>query len=127
MKAPSATAVQLDLDLMNSRRAFPEAQALFDGAALSLVAEGAKIAWHGSDLHPETGCIALVREDGPHVDLIGEIVKVSRTLPTKRRTVFAYVYATAAIDADLSLARRTFMGLGILANESLDCRLEIIA
>lgn len=118
---------QLDTELMISRRAFPVAQALLSGPVLRLVAEAAEIGWHGSQTHPETGSVALVREDGPYVDLVGQIVRIERPVPTEPREVFAYVFATAPILGDISLARRTFMGLGILANESIEGSIGIVA
>lgn len=117
---------QVDEDLLISRRAFAVAQEEFAGAGLRVAAEAADIGWHGTDLHPETGSVALVREDGPYVDLVGEIVGVSRTLSAESRTVYAYVIGTAPILDDLSLARRAFMGLGILSNELLVCTVEVI-
>lgn len=123
----SAPTQQLDLDLMMSRRAYPVAQEAFSGPVLRVAAEEAAIGWHGAELHPETGSVALVREDGPFVELVGEIVRIERRLASETRVVFAYVYATAAILDDLSLARRTFMGLGILANENLVCSIGVVA
>jgi hypothetical protein len=120
-------AAQADADLQLSRRAFSVAQAGFNGGVNELIAEAADISWHGTELHPEAGSIALVREDSDLVDLIGEIIKITRVLPTSTRIVYAYVYATAPIADDISLARRTFMGLGILANELLTCKVETIA
>jgi len=118
---------QLDLDLMHSRRAFPVAQALLSGAVLRLAASEASIGWHGTEVSPETGSVALVREDGPFVELVGEIVRLERRVGIHDRAVYAYVYGTGPILDDLSLARRTFMGLGILANENVSASIEVIA
>lgn len=118
---------QLDLDLMHSRRAFPVAQGLLAGAVLRIAAEAAVVGWHGSDLHPETGSVALVREDGEFTDLVGQIIRIERPIPGSSRSVYAYVYGTAPIADDLSLARRCFLGLGILANEVLTCSVEVLA
>jgi hypothetical protein len=118
---------QLDLNLMMSRRAFPVAQAAFEGAVLRTAAANAVIGFHGSDTSAETGAVALVREDGDHVDLVGEIVRVSRRLSGETRTVLVYVFGTGPILDDLSLTRRGFMGLGILAAETLECSIEVIA
>jgi len=120
-------AAQADLDLQMARRAFPVAQAAFDGPVHDLAAEAADVGWHDTSTNPETGSIALVREDSELVELVGDIVKISRAMPTETRVVFAYVLGTASIVDDLSLARRPFMGLGILANETLSCKIETIA
>lgn len=126
---PDPLAAQRDTELMMSRRAFPVAQDAFAGPVLREVSAAAAVGWYYTDLHREIGSIALVRENGPHVDLVGEIVKVTRTMATETRVVYAYVYATAPIleEWDLALSRRAFLGLGILANEQLDCRVEVIA
>lgn len=119
---------QLDLDLMHSRRAFPVAQALLEGPALRLAAEEAQIGWHGTETHPESGSVALVSESGGFADLVGKIVRIERQLAGEERSVYAYVLATAAVVADdFSLSRRTFLGLGILANEVLTCSVEVLA
>ena len=96
---------QLDSDLMISRRAFAVAQEAFSGSVLRVAAEEAQIGWHSTDTHPETGSVALVREDGDLVDLVGEVVRVERRLNAETRVVYAYVYATGTIlDDSLSLA-----------------------
>jgi expansin (peptidoglycan-binding protein) len=123
----TVTKDQLDLDLMKSRRVFAVAQEAFAGAVLRVAAADATIGWHSTDLHPETGSVALVREDGDFADLVGEVISVTRRLPTETRVVYAYVLGTASILDDLSLARRAFMGLGILTNEQLSCSIEVIA
>lgn len=120
-------AAQADEDLQLARRAFAVAQAGLAGASLRIFSEVAEVSWHDTSTHPETGCIALVREDEGLADLVGEIVKVSRTMPTTTRVVYAYVLGTAPIADDISLSRRTFMGLGILANELLTCRVDVVA
>lgn len=118
---------QLDIDLMRSRRAFPVAQALLEGPVLRQEAEGAVIGWHGSATHPETGSVALVREDGEFSELVGNIVRIDRRLSGATRSVYAYVVSTAPIEDDLSLSRRAFLGLGVLANETLDCSIQVLA
>jgi hypothetical protein len=123
----SVTEDQLDIDLMQSRRAFPVAQQLLSGPVLRQETESAVIGWHGSSTHPETGSVALVREDGAFVDLVGHIVRIDRQLSGATRSVYAYVVATGPIADDLSLTRRAFLGLGILANETLDCAIQVLA
>lgn len=123
----SFPADQLDLNLMMSRRAFPTAQEAFEGAVLRTAAASAMVGFHGSDTSPETGAVALVREDGDYVDLVGEIVRVSRRLSGGTRSALVYVVGTGPILDDLSLSRRAFMALGILASETLECSIEVIA
>lgn len=118
---------QLDIDLMHSRRAFPVAQTLLSGPVLRVAASEATIGWHNTEVSPETGSVALVREDGPFVELVGEIVKIERRVGVHDRIVYAYVFATGPIIDDMSLARRAFMGLGILANANVGASIEVIA
>lgn len=127
MNVPDFLTAQADLDLMTSRQAFAVAQAAFDGPSLRVASAAAAVSWHGTELHPEGGSVALVREDGDFADLVGEIVMLARPLPTVTRTVFAYVVGTAPIVDDISLARRPFMGLGILANEYVTCQMDVVA
>lgn len=123
----SVTDDQLDHDLMIARRAFPVAQELLAGPVLRTESESAAVGWHDTGVSPETGSIALVPEDGDLVDLVGHLVRVDRHLAGSTRTVYAYVYGTAAIADDLSLSRRCFLGLGILANETLECEIGVLA
>lgn len=117
---------QLDLKLMRARRAFPVAQELLSGPTLRLAATAAQIGWHGSDTHPETGSVALVSESGEYADLVGHLIRVERHLAGEERFVYAYVIATGPVIDDFSLSRRTFLGLGILANEVLSCSVEVL-
>jgi hypothetical protein len=118
---------QTDRDLMISRRAYAVAQELLAGPVLRLASEAAEIGWHGTQTHPESGSVALVREDDIYRSLVGHVIRIERNLPAETRSVYAYVYATAPIADDFSLARRTFFGLGILANEVLTCQVEVLA
>jgi len=121
-------AAQNDLTLMKSRRAFPVSQAAWDKAAIAQVSPGLQVGWHDGGLHPETGAIALVNQAGPHTDLIGELIRVTRTaLDGSERSVVVYVYDSAAGDVDVSLTRRAFLAIGLLANEYVVGRVEIVA
>lgn len=114
-------------ELQLARRAFPTAQRLLRGGTLREASPAAQIGWHGTEVTPETGSVAVVPTSGPLADLVGEIVVVRRIMPTEIRSVFAYVIGAAPIVDDLSLARRPFLALGLLANESLTCSVEVVA
>jgi hypothetical protein len=118
---------QTDADLQLSRRALSVSQAAWDGPAISTAAASAEVVWHGSDAHRETGAIALVPLEGELSDLVGNIVRVTRIEGFRRRSVCVFVFDTVDMEGDLSLARRPFMELGLLANESIECLVEVVA
>lgn len=122
--------VQTDAELMASRRAFPTAQQLLAGGVLRVVADVLNVGWHDSSEHPETGAVALVSENGELVDLVGEVVQVTRyPVATGAATCAVYVVGSGDLEADIdiSLSRRAFLSLGLLSLESLPCRVEVIA
>jgi hypothetical protein len=106
------------------RRAFPEAQALLGGGVYARVGVFINVGWYDTETHPEAGAFAVVRPDGPHVDLVGEILKVT----AEARSVFVYVVSSADIPPglDMALYRRAFLGLAVLARESISCMVEIV-
>jgi hypothetical protein len=118
-------AEQNDLDLMLSRRALSVSQAAWEGEARAVEAVSAKVGWHGSQTHKETGAIALVPLEGPLSSLVGEIVRVTRLGGSPApRSVLLYVYTRIDTDFDLTITRRAFQELGLLANESIEARVE---
>jgi hypothetical protein len=119
-------AEQADVDLQLSRRALAVSQRAWRGAT-NEVASGVSIAWHGSDRHPETGAVALVGRAGPLTELVGDIVRVVNRVGIEDREVFVYVYGTIDADVDISLTRRAFQELGLLASEALEGRVEVRA
>lgn len=118
---------QNDPDLQLSRRALYISQAAWSGPAISTAAPSAEIVWHGSDAHKETGAIALVPLEGDLAELIGNIVRVTRIEGLFQRSVSVYVYDAVDMEGDLSLSRRAFLELGLLANESIEGLVEVVA
>lgn len=114
-------------ELMIARRAFPVAQELFTGPILREANPSAMVGWFDTSVCAEGGAIAVVPVEGMLTELVGEIIVVKRRLPTEVRGVYVYVIGRAAIDEDLALSRRAFLRLGLLASESLDCSVEVIA
>lgn len=80
--------------------------------------------WHGTgEVDSNRGAFAVVAEGGPLADAVGDVLLVKRGRAT------AYVYVTASsdeLDMDLSLARRAFMQLGDLSEESLPVRVQVV-
>jgi hypothetical protein len=53
------------------------------------------------------------------------VVRVTRTdIPD--RSVLVYVISQEDVEPDLAISRRAFMELGVLANETVPCRLEVV-
>lgn len=111
-------------ELMASRRAWPKAQELLAGVPERRLPGLLPVGWHGTETEPEP--VAVVRRGGDHEDLIGEILKVTRA-DVAQRSVFVYVFGARGIppECELSLPRRAFFDLGLLALESLDCIVEV--
>lgn len=120
-------AEQVDLDLQLSRRAMIVSQEAWDGPARSVASPAATVGWHGTDVNRETGAVALVTMDGPLSDLVGDIVRVTRIRGgVTRRSVMVYVIDRVDAEVAMSLSRRAFQELGILANESIDALVEVL-
>lgn len=112
-------------ELLAGRRAFAAAQRLLTGADFRRVPGLIGIGWHGTQTDPETGSFAVVDESEEMGELIGEVVRVRE--PLTGREVVAYVLGARDVPTRLSLARRPFMALGLLAVESLPCELVVLA
>lgn len=117
---------QRDPALLISRRALPEAQALWDGPVIRSISVDAMLAWHGGELDPETGATGLVLRGGEHEDLIGELVRFTRRLPLGDRSVIVYITGSADRETDFSISRRSFLKLGHLAHESISVEVEVV-
>lgn len=118
---------QMIPELMVARRAFPVAQELLAGPVLRKAAIAARIGWHNNDVCAETGPVAVVPAGGQLEELVGEVVVVKRRLPEAIRGVYVYVVGRSPVIDDLSLSRRAFLHLGLLASEFLECSVEVIA
>lgn len=110
-------------EIAAGRRAFPMAQQLLAGAPSRRVPGFVDVCWHGSARHPETGAFALVSLDGGLTDLIGDVLKV--TSPSGR-SVFVCVLGMRDVTCPLSLTRRAFLGLALLARSPLGCVVEVV-
>lgn len=110
----------IEPELAVARRAFPEAQRLFDGAVLRRVGQF-DVGWHEVPI-TERGALAVVRIGAGLDDLIGEVIAVraggNRSL--------VWVWGARDVPADISLYRRAFMGIGLLSLERASAVVEVI-
>lgn len=107
------------------RRAFATAQELLADVAVERLPNLVSVGWHDTSRHPERGSFAVVRSGAGYDDLFGDTLLL--TEPESGRQVYAYVLGSRDVPADISLSRRTFMALGRLASETLDCIVELTA
>lgn len=101
---------------------FPSAQGVFGDVATARHVGLATCGWHGSSLG-EPGSFALVNgEDRRWAELVGERVRLTHD----DRQVYAYVFEEASIAEDISLSRRLFEELALLATEEIDVDVEVV-
>jgi hypothetical protein len=110
-------------EILWGERAFGEAQRLLDGASRRPLSGLLEVGWHASSKHPLVGCFAIVATGGAFTDLIGEVLRVTY----EGRSVLVYCVGSRDIDVDLSLSRRPFMAIGLLASDGLPCTVEVVA
>lgn len=109
-------------ELLVIRRAFPEAQRLLAGGSVARVGS-IEVGWHGTGTHPELGSShAVVRSFAGYDDLVGEVLRIRRG---SRPAIFVYVLGARDVPTPVSVSRRAFMALGLLAEESLECTVEV--
>lgn len=109
-----------------ARTAWPTAQMLLDSGVLVSPTFDTAATWHGTSVDPNRGAFAVVKAGGPLADLVGERIKVT-TVGVRPRSVLVYVFAAVtALDADLSLARRAFSELELLAADDVDVHVEVL-
>jgi hypothetical protein len=108
-------------DLEIGRLPWEVTQSAFMGAVTDEVEVVA--GWHGTKADPEIGAFALVDENGPLKELVGDVIRVSRGFTS----IFLYVNGLAELpEEDLSLTRRAFLALGPLAATDLDVTVGIV-
>lgn len=111
-------------EIMIVRRAFPEAQRLLAGVPSGFLGPRQLVGWHDTTAHPEMGAVALARRGSDLETYIGEVLRVT----SEFGSAFVYVIGgNADLLTDLSLARRAFLAVGPLAEETLPCVLETLA
>lgn len=108
-------------DAHYARYAFPSAQSIFLPAPTAAEYIGT-CGWHGWSFDPERGSFAVVREDGPMADLVGERLKVTYG----EQSVAVYCHTSGDTVEDISLSRRLFMALAPAATTELDVVVEVL-
>lgn len=109
--------------IAQGRRAFPKAQELLGGAVSRRLPGFVEVGWHGTARSLESGSFALVGLGSELSELVGDIVKV--TGPSGF-SVFAYVLGVRDVATELSLTRRTFLGMELLSKAPVGCVVEVV-
>lgn len=111
-------------DFTLGRLPFAESQAQLRGPAETRSAKLATAEWHGAgpEGDPERVSFAMVDEEGPLANLVGERVLVRHG--TKQ--VYAYVHRSAALGSEISVTRRLFMALAPLATTQLPVVVSVV-
>lgn len=115
-----------ELEIMYGRRAFPVAQQLLAGLGTpQRTLSPVTIGWHDTSLSDESGSFCVVDAAGDQLELIGEVLSFTAL---NEREVFAYCLGSAGLPdgIDISVSRRVFLGLGLLALESLQVVVEVL-
>lgn len=115
-------AEQVEQEVLNAHRAFPEAQVLLAGEPANALPSEIAIGWHDTSTHPEVGAFAVIGQDSGLDDWIGEVLLVT----ANSRACYVYVMGSADVPAPLSLARRAFASLAALSIESLQSLVQVV-
>lgn len=110
-----------------ARLGWTDAQRLLLSATLASPVYAATAGWHGTVVDPNRGSFAVVRAGGPLADLVGERLKLT-TVGNNARSCLVYVFqAVSSLEQDISLARRAFASLELLAIDTVDVKIEVLA
>lgn len=130
-------AVRIPVDVLDddylSTLPFPLAQRLFTQAApLPRTVLLATAGWYGSAFDETQGSNAVVRSDGPLVDLVGERIQVKLAVANAARSVVVYVHDMAEFpveiaEEDIVLSQRSFLQIGNWGDDDLQVQLEVMA
>jgi hypothetical protein len=109
-----------------ARMGWTTAQDVLASSVLTSPTYDTAATWHGTAIDPNRGSFAVVRADSPLAGLVGERIKVTTSVGPPR-SCLAYVFqAVSTLDADLSLARRAFAELELLAADFVDVHVEVL-
>jgi hypothetical protein len=110
-----------------ARLGWTDAQRLLLSATLVSPIFSTTAGWHGTVVDPNRGSFAVVRNGGPLADLVGERLKLT-TVGNNARTCLVYVFqGVSSLEHDISLARRAFASLELLAKDTVDVKIEVLA
>ena len=103
--------VEYEKEIVDSRRAFAECQALFPQERRDKTFDIRQVSWAGTDLIEETGFVAVVNQaDSSLEKYIGEFIQVSYDA----RLIVYYVIGSRDIVTDFALTRRGYLALAPL-------------
>lgn len=112
--------VERALRLVSARRAFPRAQLLLASEVRERLSVAASVGWYPSAV-AEPGSFAVARRDGPYAPYVGEVL----LLLVGDRSVFVLLRGLVDLDADLSVARRVFFDLDLLARPTVTATISL--
>jgi hypothetical protein len=96
-----------------ARRAFPRAQLLLASPVAAPLSAAVSVGWYSAAVGDQ-GSLAVARRGGAYEGYVGEVLRFE----VEDRAVFALVDGVAEVDEDLSLARRAFFDLDLLARKT---------
>jgi hypothetical protein len=103
------------------RQCLPDAQAALAGAVMQL--GYFTVRWHWMDVSDELGSFAVVDGNSPISGMVGDTAWVS----SGARGVAAYVIGSQHnLGADISIERRAFMQIGLLAESPMSARVGVV-
>lgn len=112
-------------EIINAELPFDSAQAALDGEVIQTITEFASCSWYGAVVSPDYGCFAIVRDDGPLADFVGDRLRL--TDATSGATVVVYCVTTISdIDEDVLIARRPFAAFADLAITPISVLVEVL-
>ena len=105
-----------------ARRGWPDSQRLLAGEPIRRLPGLVPISWYDTRTSPERGAFALVRAGGPHEELVGDILRISRGV----HSAFVYVLESADLPTDIAVARTVMVRLALLARSSVNFVVEVV-
>lgn len=126
---PYAMLRPVETDMYFARLPYAVAQSVLSLGGPSGVQRLVQVGWHDTFIDPETGSVALVRDDSVLMDLLGERVKVTTQEVPVPRSVVAYVHNVVdprAVEWDLSLSRHLYAQLGLLGSTTITAVAEAV-
>lgn len=110
-----------------ARLGWSTAQEMLTSGVLPSPSYDTEATWHGTAVDPNRGSFAVVRAGSVLAGLVGERLKITTRVAANPRTCLVYVFqAVSTLDADLSLARRAFAELELLAADTVDVHIEVL-
>lgn len=110
-------------EILDARQGFTDAQAALDGTTVERRAGLFTCGWYGTDVSRERGSFGLVNRGGPLEDLVGDRIR----LTVGPDSVLVYVVASAVLDHDIHITRRSFAAVSLLAVDRIDVLVEVVA